>query len=444
MQVGYSVDVFLAKNDNLGEINCFSEIFMKNKEQLKKIKSKIINQSSLFTIIAAFSSLVNFVTLIVFGRLFSVEEYGAINTLQVVATNIGVSIVPLQMMICKAVASDRKDIDRISDYLSLVIMISVVTVTGMLLGGKSISEYLYIRNVKIYILFMVLVMVNNSFLLFNGFLQGAQHFVKMGLFTLLFYIGKLLLGITLKVMGMGYEAVIVAFLISQSVCVFLMIKEARTNLYKFKYSFAISKKILSEYGWTLLLYIIVSLYTNNGDLILGNIYCEQKQIGLYSVAINLSKIVFFLVASPVATIVLPKIAQKNCNNSKKILYKAELIVLVSSIIYGAMFVSFGKYLISVLYGSDYNGSSVYLVPCVLFTIVLGLFWNYYQYAVATNFVRPFTVITVLFGTIVSSILLYTKADLWLIPILLAAAMILSVVGVVVYKKFQVRVKGICG
>ncbi len=412
--------------------NNTSEISMIN-----KIKRILFSQSFLYTVLAAIASFVNFVTLIIFGRLFSVEEYGIINTFQVTAANFGVIMMPIQMMLCKEIAAGNSNKVRRDVYITFIIALNTIVLIVMILGERILANYLNIKNTGIYLLYVILVIFNNLFLVFNGVLQGIQHFVLLGIISIVFYVGKLILGIGLYRIGMGAEAVIVAFLSAQIICVSLMIGSIHHET-KDSYSFNVvmDKEIIGAYIWSLLLYFIVSLYTNNGDLILGNIYCDKKDIGLYSVAINISKIVYYLVATPTATLLLPKIAkQNNLNYRLKLLIKAEFITIFASSIYALFFTKFGSIVIELLYGQEYKGSSIYLGSCIFCSSIMGGFWIFYQYAIGTSLIKVFTVVSVAIGVIAVAMVIILKPLLLAIPLILGAAMIMTIIIVLLYQLF---------
>ena len=179
------------------------------------------------------------------------------------------------------------------------------------------------------------------------------------------------------------------------------------------------------------LYAMVSLYMNNGDLLLSNLYCGQEEIGLYSVVITFAKLSVFLIATPLATMLLPKLAQNQGNptGQRKLLAVSELITVGLSVLYGLVLWLVGGFLIWLLYGEAYVGVERYILPCAIFSVPLGAFWLYYQYAVAIDLVRIFAITTIVFGlAAVGYILLFMLSMVW-IPLVMAFAMIATILVV---------------
>ena len=57
-----------------------------------------------YTILCMAASGINMLTLILFGRVFTVAEYGIVTTLQAMVTNIAILMTPLQIMLCRTIA----------------------------------------------------------------------------------------------------------------------------------------------------------------------------------------------------------------------------------------------------------------------------------------------------------------------------------------------------
>jgi O-antigen/teichoic acid export membrane protein len=180
---------------------------------------------------------------------------------------------------------------------------------------------------------------------------------------------------------------------------------------------------------------------NNGDLLLGNLYCSETEVGAYSVTIALSKISVFLVSTPIATIILPKMAtakdeKRKCNT---LLILAETITLGMSVLYGGCFYIFGGWIIPFLYGESYRGATEYILPCTFFSVVLGVFWVFYQYILATDLTKIFALATAVTGVMAIAWILVMKVEIGGIPFIMAIAMILTMVVLAIYLNSNVRI-----
>ncbi len=403
----------------------------------RRIKEFIGKFPLTYNILVAVASAINFVTLIIFGRVFSVKDYGIITTLQAVVTNLGVLVIPLQIILCKNIAEGKTGGKEVNNAISLYLLVNCLLFGGMLFWKKALLTYLHFESSRVYGAFVILALVNNLFVILNGVLQGKQLFVQLGFCTIIFYLLKLALGTVLGIIGTGYISVIVGMLIAELVAILYIFARLKgLSDFEIKYKFCIYKEGITGFCWTLILYAVVSLYINNGDLIFGNMYCSEEEIGLYAVAINLAKISYFLISAPIATVIMPKIAQYHEKTTlrRHIIIKAEIISLILTSIYGIFFMILSRFLIEILYGEAYSRANEYAFPCVIFSIVLGGFWIFYQYAVVTSLLKSFSVITAFIGFLFGGGILYFKPDISIIPLVMSAVMVLSVLCTILFNK----------
>lgn len=407
---------------------------------IAKMKELINIPSVRYTVMSIIASGLNFLTLILWGRVFSVEDYGIATTLQALVTNVAISMTPLQIMMCTALAGDSvyksKSVESITSIFGFINIVELVVMIGA--AGK-IKQYLYFTGIIEVILFIVLVVLNNTYTVLTGVVQGKQDFSLLGKVGIILYFIKLIVSVLLGIGGIGPLAVIGGFALAEIVCVVLMIKKLvkRIKMPWKRYKFQVDQGIVKQYIGMFVLYGIVSLYMNNGDLLLGNLYCGKEELGLYSATIGLAKISVFLIATPIATVMLPKmVAVKGKKKEQQgMLVMAETITLGVSLLYGICFCAAGGWAIPIVYGESYSGAREYILPCMLFSIVLGVFWVFYQYILATDLTKIFTAVTVVIGIFAVVWIMRMEGDIRSIPIAMAVAMILTMVIVVISRKY---------
>ncbi len=413
---------------------------------IARLKAYRKNPSVQYTLMSIAASGINFLTLIIWGRVFSVEDYGSITTLQAFLSNIAVFVTPLQIMLCKAMAMHTTEKDKIvTDLLHIMFMIYLAELFFMIATARMLINYLHFAGGIEIFLFGSLVFLNNSYIVLNGIVQGKQDFILLGRTNLVLYVLKMLLSTSSGLHFSGPLAVMFGFAAAECLCIILIIRKYK-DIFRQLFSshkFRIDLSVLKNYFWMFVLYMIVSLYMNNGDLLLGNLYCSQEEIGFYSVAISLSKISIFFIATPVATILLPKIAavQNNEKYRKKMLFVSETVTLIISVSYGICYCLLGQWGICLLYGESYRNAAKYLLPCMLFSIVLGIFWVFYQYVMAIDLIKIFTIATAAIGLSMIAFILFSKAGLSLIPVIMAAAMLVTMVTIILYQLLKEKLNG---
>ena len=136
--------------------------------------------------------------------------------------------------------------------------------------------------------------------------------------------------------------------------------------------------------------------------------------------------------------IMPKIAHnyENVRKQGKILLFAEVITFVLMLVYSIVFCLLGGTLIEVLYGKNYIESASYIAPCAGFSIVLGMFWIFYQYAVVTSLIKSFSIITAIVGGVYGIGVVLYKPNIGYIPIGMSIVMVLSVFLSIIYLRVK--------
>ena len=411
---------------------------------IEKIKELLRIPSIRYTYMSIIASVLNFITLIAWGRIFLVGDYGIATTLQAFVTNAATFVIPLQVIACTLLAGNSENRKRdITSIMKVFGFINIIELGLLVVCIDKLMQYFHFTGVVEIVLFSTLIFLNNIYTISIGFAQGEQDFELLGKIGISLYLIKLIISVILGNFGVGFVATMIGFVIAETVCVVLMLRKLsrsiRISLNENKTQ--VNKSILKQYVWILLLNLILSLYMNNGDLLLGNLYCSETEVGAYSVTIALSKISVFLVSTPIATIILPKMAtakdeKRKCNT---LLILAETITLGMSVLYGGCFYIFGGWIIPFLYGESYRGATEYILPCTFFSVVLGVFWVFYQYILATDLTKIFALATAVTGVMAIAWILVMKVEIGGIPFIMAIAMIITMVVLAIYLNRNVRI-----
>lgn len=395
---------------------------------VSKIKELLKSSSFRFTLFSAIGSAFNFLTLILFGRLFKVEEYAVISTFQAFVANIAVAVIPLQIIFCKSVAASNKQIK--TNYITIASYFSFFEILLMIVLSNYLMKFVGLDSFIDYFLLILLVLINNLYLVAVGGVQGLQNFHILGIVNILLYLVKLILSFVFALNGFGVTSVLIGFLLADLVCLLILLQtgwsswKSRIDSFKGIISFS----FIEEWAWLFFLYLAVTLYMNNGDILLGNLYIQKYEMGLYSVVSNLSKISVFLISTPIATMLLPNVA--SCYGDKvkgkQLLYKAELLTILLSLGYEFIFCCIGKLIIKVLYGVEYIGALKYIISVSVFSCALSVFWVFYQYAIASSLLKSFTIIAVLCGLVSVLIISVIHPSMLVLPIILSVSMACSI------------------
>ena len=397
------------------------------------------NRSVQYTILCMAASGINMLTLILFGRVFTVAEYGIVTTLQAMVTNIAILMTPLQIMLCRTIAGKAADSrEKQERTVSLVILLNIGEAVILAAAVLPLMRYLHLTQVLDYVLFVLLVIANNVFLVMNGMAQGKQAFLLLGWATIALYGVKMILGVGLGMAGIGPTAMLAGFIAGEIAALAILIFRLRKKLQGRAEGFRIRTDgaTAREYLRIMIVYFVVSLYMNNGDLLLGTSFNSEEAIGLYSVAITLSKLSVFLIATPLATMLLPKVeeAKGDPGRQRKYLLQYEQIAVGLAVACGVALIIGARWLIPLLYGEKYRDAAQYMTACAVFSTVLSGFWVFYQYTMATDLEKPFVRTAVTVGVVMIAGILALQPAIGVIPLIMTGTMILTVVGTYLFRK----------
>ena len=406
---------------------------------VKKIKEMLGNRSVQYTILCMAASGINMLTMILFGRVFSVAEYGIVTTLQAMVTNIAILMTPLQIMLCRTIAGKAEDSrEKQEKTVSLVLILNIGEAVILAAAVLPLMRYLHLVHVMDYVLFVLLVIANNIFLVMNGIAQGKQAFLLLGWATIALYGVKMILGVGLGMAGIGPTAMLAGFIAGEIAALGILVFRLRKQLRGRAAGFRIRTDgaTAGEYLRIMIVYFVVSLYMNNGDLLLGTSFNSEEAIGLYSVAITLSKLSVFLIATPLATMLLPKVAEAKGKpeQQRKYLMQYEQIAVGLAVACGVALVIGARWLIPLLYGEKYRDAVQYMTACAVFSTVLSGFWVFYQYTMATELEKSFIRVAVVVGVCMIVGILASQPAIGIIPLIMTGAMVLTVVGTYVFRK----------
>jgi len=403
--------------------------------------TRILRSPILYTLLSGIASGINFLTLILFGRWFSPDDYGVISSWQAFIANAAALMTPLQFILCSRIAERKEsagragsgegsrgeDADRhpLRGIFGLALLLNVAGAAGMVLLGRYLISYLHLAGSASFLLFLAVLLLFQFYTLFNGVPQGHQDFFLLGMTGILFYAGKLLGSRLFLGCGTGTYAVLAGQGAVLILCLglllrFTLIREGRGEMLPSKPD----RALCAAYPGSFLLYLIASLYLNNGDILAANVYCDETSVGLYTVAVSLAKISVFLIATPVGTVLLPKVkAECEAAKRRKLFLTAAFVTGAVSIAYAVAFLVFGGPVISLVYGAEYEPAAVYIPTACVFSVILGVYWVYYQYSFAAGKQRPFMFASLAGGGSILLAVFLLHPELKVLPLIFSAGML---------------------
>lgn len=131
----------------------------------------------------------------------------------------------------------------------------------------------------------------------------------------------------------------------------------------FRINLDFAREIMREAIPIIISGLMVTLYSKTDQFMLGLFFPDKYENGLYSAAINISTLWFFI---PMALIVSYKPLilrndQENHSSNKEKVRELYRLIIILGVLFGIFVTLFSKIIINVVYGDSYSGSSLILI-----------------------------------------------------------------------------------
>lgn len=344
---------------------------MNTKENIARIKKNVLNSEVAVKIIKNSSWLVGdkvftmiigvFVTAIV-ARYFGPESYGQFNyALSFVTLFTALSTLGLETLTVKAIVDKEHDEGTI---LCTSLLLRVTGGTILTLLAMFIIKIIEPneKNLHILVLILSLTMVFKAFEVIEYWVQAHQRskissIVRMISYLIIagFKIGMVLLGGSLIHFALIYMLNVIIIGAGLIIAYF----RNREQKFKWKIDITYARTILSQSWYLILSGLMVTLYMQIDKVMLGSIMPSRVEVGIYSAAVNIANLWYFIPLAIIASF-NPVIMKKKKTDQESYLKSVQLlysIVTWISILFGIFILIFSDMIISIVYGSDYIKAS---------------------------------------------------------------------------------------
>jgi O-antigen/teichoic acid export membrane protein len=350
--------------------------------------------------VSMLSSGLSYLFQILCGRLLNTSEYGQINTLFSMISILAVIGSALGLSIAKYIAEAKTDYGgEIKTILKQAIYISPVFIT------VTIIMFHFFTNSNLYISIITAIATYFAAFasIFYGVLQGKKKFYKVNVFNMISPLCKLVIGISLLVIGLSYHSVIYTLIVGSIITIL--------------YGFVNSKKLINfnsqpnknnineiykYFIFTFISTICLTIF-NNFDILLIKSYFNNEITGMYSSAALFGKIILYIPTAFI-TMMVPIVAESKSNKESFNTLKKTFIMSfsLSSIACLCLF-AFKKLIIKILMGDKYLPSAEFVLPTCIMMLALVCVTIFVNYSIIEN--DKFFAISSCFATIISSVIL---------------------------------------
>lgn len=368
--------IFTKIDNYLKKVNFFSKLFSSTSKQI----GIMFFASSLVNIF-------NYVYNIILGRMLGPSNYGVLVSLLSILLISGSFSGSFSLVLTKFTSQFKTEENESNIFLLLkysyfaILFFSLISFFIFLIFSNKIANFLNIKsNTPIIILGIAI-----SFLFLitplRGILRGLQKFTYLGLSLVIESLIKLILGILLVILGFGINGAISALPLSTLFSIFIVLFPLNFLMsYKGKDS-SIDFKEIFKYFWPVFISMTCFFILINTDIILVKHFFNPIEAGIYSVAVQFGKIVFFFPIS-VTFVMFPKITQLSIlkKDTSKVFLKYLILVLFMCLIITSLYYIAPDFLINLFFGKQYLDSAnlifFYGIAMTLYSLVF-IFINYF-------------------------------------------------------------------
>jgi len=306
-----------------------------------KKETEFITASVTLSVASIFFSLINYILQIMYSRNFSVENFGIFNAVNALTFYYTFFASPLANKIIMEVSQFSDNTERLKAFLyfgrrNLFVCICLLSIPSvMLMIGMGIYGDLPI----LFILSIVVIcLLGNWYIIFQGFLQGLHLFYRLAFITFLLPIIRFTITCILFYFGLGINAVFIFTVFFQIItCILyyvflpkqIKIKPAPCTLSVKEFSTKTFYKNFTRYILQTGIIYLLFYFMMQSDTLLIKFFFSSYDTGIYSSASVFGKAIVFL-SGAVTLVLFPYVAKNTADNksSLRILLKGIFVNLL--------------------------------------------------------------------------------------------------------------------
>ncbi len=385
-------------------------------------------------------SILNYMFVVVMGNMLTVEDFGVYNTINSLSANIAILFSPLSIIMCQITATNCNNLQKNVRKYKQIMMISVMILILISVVGILIYPWLKGRiGVKGIFDWGMVFLMTGALGLYNvlySAIQGLSKFSIYGLVGVLVVLVKMVVSVINVYLGAGVEGVIYAMLFSYLLLagVICVVLKKYIVIYEENSAEAFDKKeILESYGMAFFASLFYSFYVNGGEILFIGFLFDDKQVGLYSAAATLGKIVLFAI-SVITVVLFPTVASRKGQGiqTKAIFYKMVGFSFAFSIGYSLFLSTLGKNIILLFYGEKYRPALEYINSITIFIVPLCVLSVVHTYFLGIGRIKEYTLILGAVTIVSAAVMALAVNSISYVPVVLGIALYVVIIFAVVY------------
>lgn len=316
---------------------------------------------------------INYIYHLIMGRILGPVNYGELVTLFSLIGLIAILPGTMGLAIVKRVSALKSAEEKayfMNWFSSKVFIFSVIVVVIVIILAPVTTTFLNVNDSKLVILTGVTFLFSLPSLFNRSVLQGLLNFKKIILSILSENSFKLMMGVTLVMVGFSVYGAIIGFAVATFVGWWISRPNISTNISE-RASKDINLRFLLAYSGPVLVQSIATTSLASTDLILVKHFLSSSDAGIYAALSNLGKIILYG-TGPISAVMFPIVSSRHSQGLgylKVFVYSFFATMGIAGgvlIFYGL----FPRFAILLLYGSLYLSGEKLLI---LFGVYMTLF-----------------------------------------------------------------------
>lgn len=294
-----------------------------------KRRDNFIDAAFFLTAANLFSSIINYILQIMYSRNFSVENFGIFNAVNALTLYYTFFASPLANKIIMEVSTFSDNTEKLKAFLyfsrkNLFICICLLSIPSvMLMLGIGLCADLPV----LFVLSIVLLcLIGNRYIIFQGFLQGLHLFYRLAFITFLLPIIRFTITYMLFYLGLGIDVIFIFAVTFQIItCILyyvflpkqIKIKPASCTLSVKEFSTKTFYKNFTRYILQTGIIYLLFYFMMQSDTLLIKFFFSSYDTGIYSSASVFGKAIVFL-SGAVTIVLFPHVAKNTADNKSSL------------------------------------------------------------------------------------------------------------------------------
>jgi O-antigen/teichoic acid export membrane protein len=332
----------------------------------------------------------------VMGRVFSVEEFGEVQTIFSLVFISGVVLTVFRMIVLHIATNDiegqkssghevESDSSRsIPALFTLSLLIHAPFLIALIVFSPIISRYFSFESNWSFAFFSLFLLLSIYQTFYSSYLHGKNSFTILSISNILGASGKLILSFALVILGFGVSGAVGALVVISLLTLIYMKRKSPGLTLTLTPTHHIREVLKKEVPYGVLIFVSLGFVTllYSVDVIIVKRIFSPEIAGLYSGVATVARIIFFATASVSAvllsSITLGDIEKKNI----QVLKKAVILVLLIGGALLLLFAVFPAWVIKLLIGAKYVGYAHLLGEMSLYLFLVSLLNLFVSYLLA--------------------------------------------------------------